>query len=67
MNTKLLKQLRKNITIYYNNINKIYKVVDNIDSIIEYFGEESLAKEFYRKRVLDKIKKDSKGKYKEIK
>ena len=67
MNTKLLKQLRKNITIYYNNINKIYKVVDNIDNIIEYFGEESLAKEFYRKRVLDKIKKDSKGKYKEIK
>lgn len=67
MNIKLLKQLRKNITIYYNNINKIYKVVDNIDSIIEYFGEESLAKEFYRKRVLDKIKKDSKGKYKEIK
>ena len=67
MNIKLLKQLRKNITIYYNNINKIYKVVDNIDSIIEYFGEEGLAKEFYRKRVLDKIKKDSKGKYKEIK
>ena len=67
MNIKLLKQLRKNITIYYNNINKIYKVVDNIDSIIEYFGEESLAKEFYRKRVLDKIKKDLKGKYKEIK
>ena len=67
MNIKLLKQLRKNITIYYNNINKVYKVVDNIDSIIEYFGEEDLAKEFYRKLVLDKIKKDSKGKYKEIK
>ena len=67
MNIKLLKQLRKNITIYYNNINKVYKVVDNIDSIIEYFGEGDLAKEFYRKLVLDKIRRDSKGKYKEIK
>lgn len=67
MNIKLLKQFRKNITIYYNNINKVYKVVDNIDSIIEYFGEEGLAKEFYRKLVLDKIRRDSKGKYKEIK
>ena len=67
MNIKLLKQLRKNITIYYNNINKIYKVVDNIDSIIEYFWEEDLAKEFYRKLILDKIRRDSKGKYKEIK
>ena len=52
MNIKLLKQLRKNITIYYNNINKVYKVVDNIDSIIEYFGEEDTRNEYDRRRCL---------------
>lgn len=68
MNIKVLKDLRTNINIFYNAVNDVYKVVDQIDNNTEYFGKEGLAKEHRRKLILTKIRdKHSSQRYKKIK